>query len=78
MAMNEEEIARCPFCRDMNTELIHDPEYAPNANDLEIEFKNGAWYVICTVCRAQGPACGDTPDYKGKSLALNLWNNAKR
>ena len=76
MAMSEEEIYSCPFCRDMNTELIHDPEYGPN--DLEPEFKNGAWYVICTVCRAQGPACGDTPDYKGKSLALELWNNVKR
>ena len=76
MVMSEEEISPCPFCGDMNTELMFDEDYGQN--DTETEFKNGAWFVLCTVCKAQGPPCGDTPDYKGKTLALNLWNNVRR
>lgn len=41
--MSEEKISPCPFCGDMNTELMFDEDYGQN--DTETEFKNGAWFV---------------------------------
>jgi len=75
--MSEEEISPCPFCGDTEAELIHDEIY-DSVLPMQSEFQHGAWYVICTICSAQGPPCGDTQDYKGRDLALQLWNNASR
>ena len=75
--MSKKEIGPCPFCRDTEVELVHDENY-DSVLPMQNEFHNGAWYVICTMCGCQGPPCGDTADYKGKDLALELWNSAKR
>jgi hypothetical protein len=72
------EIYPCPFCGGMEAQLLDDPNIKSTASlrakglifgisELDTTYYDGAWFVKCPDCFAEGPRCTT------EARALELW-----